>query len=358
MATQFESALSTEGLDTYDVTSAPDYVGEQPPDVYKLRQASYLDEYEAIWGRKWGAPGIGKLREVGLVRPDAYENHPLFTSHPEYFLLRFQSKIDIDRMIENHAEYAALLESHGVEIQWMDFKNTWGAYGPMRKLFVCEEVRIVRGGAIIPRFGHAAYKRGLEREFTRFLVDIGCPILHTVHGEGVMEVAPMMVAMAEDVWIAGRSCAANDDGLEQVMSVMYRSGAKEIHLMDLPTIYQTFEAGGEFHVDMVVSPVDHKKAIVYPDNLPWETFVWLRDKGFELIEVPRSEQKYCPANLIILEPGKVIMTAHAEKTIERVRAAGVEVIPFDGSGIMQGGTNGMKCITMELLRDEGPGLEA
>lgn len=354
---QLEGQLSVEGLDTYDVTTAPDYVGEQPPDVYKLREASYLDEYEAIWGRKWGAPGLGKLREVGLVRPDAYEAHDLWTSHPEFFLLRFNAKLDIDRMIENHAEYAALLEANGVEIQWMDFKNTWGAYGPMRKLFVCEEVRIVRGGAIIPRFGHASYKRGLEREFQRFLAEIGCPILHSVHGEGVMEVAPMMVAMAEDVWIAGKSCGANEDGLEQVMSVMYRSGAKEIHVMELPTLYQTFEAGGEFHVDMVVSPVDHKKAIIYPDNLPWDTFCWLRDKGFELIEVPRSEQKYCPANLIVLEPGKVIMTSHAEKTIERVRAAGVEVIPFDSSGIMQGGTNGMKCITMELLRDDGPGLD-
>jgi N-dimethylarginine dimethylaminohydrolase len=108
---------------------------------------------------------------------------------------------------------------------------------------------------------------------------------------------------------------------------------------------------------MVISPIDHKKAIIYPDNLPWETFVWLRDKGFELIEIPRSEQRFCPANLILVEPGKVIMAAQAEKTMERVRAAGVEVIPFDTGGIMQGGVNGIKCITIELLRDDGPALD-
>jgi hypothetical protein len=32
------------------------------------------------------------------------------------------------------------------------------------------------------------------------------------------------------------------------------------------------------------------------------------------------------------------------------------VIGFDSSGIMQGGTNGIKCITMELDRDDGPRL--
>ena len=57
-----------------------------------------------------------------------------------------------------------------------------GAYGPMRKLFMAEEVKIVRGGAILPRFGHASFKRGLEREFQKFLTKIGCPILLTVHG--------------------------------------------------------------------------------------------------------------------------------------------------------------------------------
>jgi len=34
------------------------------------------------------------------------------------------------------------------------------------------------------------------------------------------------------------------------------------------------------------------------------------------------------------------------------------VIGFDSSGIMQGGTNGIKCITMELDRDDGPRLNA
>jgi arginine deiminase len=45
-------------------------------------------------------------------------------------------------------------------------------------------------------------------------------------------------------------------------------------------------------------------------------------------------------------------------TVKALEAAGVKVIGYDSSGIMQGGTNGIKCITMELDRDDGPRLRA
>ena len=49
------------------------------------------------------------------------------------------------------------------------------------------------------------------------------------------------------------------------------------------------------------------------------------------------------------------MPAAAKETIRRVRAAGVEVLELDTSGLMAG-TNGIRCVTMQLVRDEGPGL--
>jgi len=345
-------------IDDFDITRYPDYREGRPPDVYRLREYGYLDEYERIWGRPWGAQGIGTLREVGLVAPSSYEGHELWASDPNFFLLRYRSQIDIELLIRNHKEWAAFLEEQGVKVHWMEFEDVWGAWGPMRKLFVCEEVKFVNGGAIIPRFGHASYKRGLEREFQKFVSKIGCPILHTVHGDGVMEVGPMLVGLTDDVWVAGLSCGANREGLDQVLPVLHASGVKEVHAMQLPTILDTFEAGGEFHVDMIISPIDFKKVIVWPDNLPWETYCWLRDSGFEIIEIPREDQKYCPANLILLEPGRVILPKRATATIAKVKDAGVEVVEFDSDGIMQGGVNGLKCITLEILRDAGPRLHA
>jgi N-dimethylarginine dimethylaminohydrolase len=345
---------SERSIESFDIASYPDYREGRPPDVYRLRELSYLDEYEAIWGRPWGAPGIGKLREVGLVAPTDHEGSSLWARDPNFFLLRYRAQPDIELLVQNHKEWATLLEENDVKIHWMEFEDVWGAYGPMRKLFVCEEVKFLRGGALIPRFGHASYKRGLEREFQKFVTKIGCPILQTVHGDGIMEVGPMLVGLSDDVWVAATSCAANKEGIDQILPTLYRSGIKEVHVMELPTMLDTFEAGGEFHVDMVISPLDHKKVLVYPKNLPWETYCWLRDLEFEIIEIPEEDQRYAPANIIVLEPGKVILPKRAAETIEKVRKSDVEVIEFDSDGIMQGGVNAMKCITMEILRDPGP----
>lgn len=342
-------------LSQYSLEQYPDYRPNMPPDLLQIAKTSYLDEFESVWGRQWGAMGIGKLREVGLCKPSTWETNEFFTQDSNFFLLRHTGDLDFDAMARSHEQYAEILTKNGVHIHWMEYRNPIGAYGPMRKLFVIEEVRFVRGGAIIPRFGHASFKRGLEREFTHFVNDIGCPVLLTVHGTAICEVAPMFVPLTDDVWVGALSCASNQEGLDQVLPVLKSAGVAEVHIMQLQTIMDSFASGGEFHVDMIIHPVAEKMAVIYPGNLPWATYTWLKDLGYKLIEIPADEQKLCyPANLLVLEPGKVIMNSRAEKTIAALRKEGIEVISFDSSGIMQGGTNGIKCITMEILREDGP----
>ena len=123
----------------------------------------------------------------------------------------------------------------------------------MRKLFVCEEIRFVRGGAILPRFGHASYKRGLEREFQRFLTEIGCPILYSVHGEGIMEVGPMFVAVGPfGLPKVGPDSAASDPG-----PVCYGRGGTEPTVTDadlaLGYLNPDFFLGGEIELDVAKS---------------------------------------------------------------------------------------------------------
>ena len=344
-------------LDQYQISQYPDYrPGGLPPDLTKIMNASYLQEFESVWGRQWGAMGIGRLREVGLCKPTEWETNKFFTQDPNFFLLRHAgANLDYREMVKSQDAYAEILTKNGVKINWMEYQNPIGAYGPMRKLFVIEEVRFVRGGAIIPRFGHASFKRGLEREFTHFVNSMGCPVLLTVHGQGICEVAPMFVPLTDDVWVGAVSCATNQEGLDQVLPVLKSAGVVETHIMQLQTIMDSFASGGEFHTDMIIHPVAERMAVIYPGSLPWTTYTWLKDLGYKLIEIPADEQKSCyPANLIVLEPGKVIMNSRAEKTIAALRKEGIEVIAFDSGGIMQGGTNGIKCITMEILRDDGP----
>lgn len=64
----------------------PAYEPNKPPQWYKYhKEVGYMDELEKIWGKKWGAQGIGKLREVALVRPTEIEVLPLYDKDPNFF---------------------------------------------------------------------------------------------------------------------------------------------------------------------------------------------------------------------------------------------------------------------------------
>src|SRR6266567_777202 len=87
-------ATSAVDLSKFDVKQYPDYRPGQPPDLLKIAGASYLDEFESVWGRQWGAMGIGRLREVGLSRPVHWETEDFFTQDENFFLLRFSGKLN------------------------------------------------------------------------------------------------------------------------------------------------------------------------------------------------------------------------------------------------------------------------
>jgi len=227
----------------------------------------------------------------------------------------------------------------------------------MRKLWMACEAAVIKGGAILSRYGHASFKRGLEPHFLKFLVKLGCPILYMVHGDGIYETGPGCVFLADDAMLGHRSCAGNEEGINQITPILQRAGVKEMHFAPLQTIMDTFEAGGEFHIDMVAGPVDLGLVLVYPAALPFDTYMWLKEKGFKLIEVPRDEQLKCvPVNNVIIEPGKVVMPSEATKTNTILRKEGIDVIEVETSLLTKGGTNGIRCMTLFLVRDQGPSL--
>lgn len=342
-------------IEDYPLENYPDYFPGKAPQSHMIEEMSYLDEAEATWGKNWGACGIGKLREVALIKPTEHEINPLWEKDRDFFLMR-RERVDLDVLTIGLEEYARVLEGEGITVHWMEATEIWGPYGPLRKLFMAGSPLVVRGGAIFTRYGNASYQRGrINRDWFKFFADIGCPVLHMVHGKGICEVG-VWVPVAEDAIMGMKSSGANDDGIEQVVSVLHRSGVTEVHIAHATTIGEDFRCGGDFHLDMIFGMVDLGVALIYPAHLDYQTYRWLKHKKFRLIEVaPEEHARYSPANLVILEPGKVIMDREAKETINRVRRAGIEVIELDASGLRVG-TNGIRCVTMHLRRDVGPSI--
>ena len=86
------------------LTGYPYYEAGRPPRYYRYHQeVDFLDELELIWGKRWGAQGIGRLREVAVIRPTEVEVDPLFEEDPAYFM--FDGTVpDLKLMQEEHGQ--------------------------------------------------------------------------------------------------------------------------------------------------------------------------------------------------------------------------------------------------------------
>ena len=79
-----------EKPDANALRSFPFYEEGKVPQYQKYHaKVSYLDELELIWGKRWGAQGIGRLREVAMVRPTETEVKKLYEEDSRFLRLQW-----------------------------------------------------------------------------------------------------------------------------------------------------------------------------------------------------------------------------------------------------------------------------
>jgi N-dimethylarginine dimethylaminohydrolase len=164
--------------------------------------------------------------------------------------------------------------------------------------------------------------------------------------------------MTDDFIIAMLSTDCNRDGLEQVIPILKRSGYREIlinHNSGLLNYYYP-EIVGWIHADMYVAPLDVRLALIYPPWCDYEVIRRLKELDYKLIEVPQEEQMKCfVCNAITLEPRRVMIIKGCPQTVRALRDENIDVIEVPYDEVMKYG-GGIRCTTMQLIRDEGPKL--
>ena len=94
----------------------PYYEEGRVPQYHKYHaEVSYLDELELIWGKKWGAQGIGRLREVAMIRPTETEVKALYEQASSFFVFNGITP-DLGLMQEQHYALAETYRSLGIDI--------------------------------------------------------------------------------------------------------------------------------------------------------------------------------------------------------------------------------------------------
>jgi N-dimethylarginine dimethylaminohydrolase len=353
MATRQSEAVGRSG-DAIDLGRFPGYRRGSPPQYAEYHaEVDFLDEIEAIWGQRWGAQGMGRLRQVAMSPPTEVEVLDEYVDDPAFFIYDGQLP-DLRKMREQHAGLMQTYRDLEIDVRIFEYPETpRSAYGPLKRAVSAAAGFVINGGAVIAREA-APYWRGRSRYVSQYLQSIGCPILYTVHGKGVCE-GGAFTRMADDLIVAMLSTDCNQDGLDQVRPVLERAGY-HVWAARSPGPLHVFhpELIGWIHADMWIAPLDRDLALIYPPWCDYETIRYLKDIGYELIEADRDEQEHvAPANMITIEPRKVVMPAGAPRTKAAVEDAGVEVIEVEYDEVIKYGGS-IRCTTMQLVRDPGP----
>ena len=98
------------------VSELPWFEAGKPLRNWMLHETDFVDEVEQIWGRPWGAEGIGRLREVVVSRPTENETRDEYAREWQYYYSSSAGNADLGRLQAQFDEYYATLEANGVRV--------------------------------------------------------------------------------------------------------------------------------------------------------------------------------------------------------------------------------------------------
>ena len=271
--------------------SLPWFEPGKPLRNFMLHETDFADEVEAIWGRPWGAEGIGTLREVLVSRPTENEVRDEYAREWQYYYSSAAGQRDLGRLQAQFDEYYDALERNGVRVNYIEPPvPAIGAYGYIKNLVtLAGGGLVVRGGAIMHRYGLGSWQRGREVIWTKVLAALQVPIYLTVHGTGICEPGAGRW-LDSHTFVFNESVVANEEGLRQLEWVLSNLGV-ELVVAHSPGWYDSIGHGniGTSHMDMVMLTLDERKVLLAPHLVNYGFVRYLMRNDYTVIEVPVEE---------------------------------------------------------------------
>lgn len=302
-----------------------------------------------VWERMWGVQNdVGRLRLCALHRPgeefsiiDPAKYDPQIAAlidDAQQWYWRDRVGPDIAKIKAQHEGLVRALEAEGIEVVYVG-----GAPTDPKAIFTRDQAIAVKGGAVVCRMGPVGQGRGYGRRgeeafITRLIAEQGMPIIHTIHGTGLLE-GGSFCFLNERTAAVGMSYRQNEAGARQMEAVLAEQGTR---LIRVPL------TGHSLHLDGCIVMVDHDKAIVNVSRLPYWFLDTLKELGIQPIHVWPIELK--AVNCLAVRPGRVIIAADCPRTVERLNQAGVETVEIPYDEIHKNG-GGIHCSTLPLVRD-------
>jgi N-dimethylarginine dimethylaminohydrolase len=284
---------------------------------------------------KWGVDSeYGVLRDVLLGPAENFRWLP--TSVISKATLASGATFDPQQARDQHAELVSVYEGAGVRVHMLE-PDPHLPY----QVFARDSSTMTPSGAIVTQCAQQ-WRRGEYAPVIRFYQGAGIPI------RGMITAASLE---GGDVTIVEPGCMLIGNGEERTqvqaadqLAEWMRDEGWEVRVEPIP---------GQFvHIDVLVSIIAPKLAAVCVEAASGGLVAWLRDKGFEILDVSIEDAFRLGVNAMSLGSDRVISTRHSERLNEAMRAHGLEVLDPDLSAFTAGG-GGAHCLAQALRREPG-----
>jgi len=278
---------------------------------------------------------VEPLRRVLMKRPE----EAFAAADPVAW--NYVSRPDLAEARREHDALAETIRSAGVEVLYHDEPQDKRADA----VFVYDPVLMTRSGAVVLSLGKEL-RRGEEDVLARRLQALGVPLLHRLRGEARAE-------GGDCLWIDSATLAVglgfrtNEEGARQLGEAL---SPLRVALVPVELPYCTGPRAC-LHLGSYVSFLDHDLAVANLRYMSVRFWKLLKDRGFELVEVPDEEFPTMGPNVLALAPRKCLALEGNPVTKKRLEEAGCEVLTYRGRELSLKAEGGPTCLTQPILRE-------
>ena len=284
--------------------------------------------------KKWGAQGYGKCKVCAISPKWSRKSFGMWNAPLNPKIARYldeEKGPTYEGTIKELESIRDTIKEEGVELIEYPIMNGISPGIGARDIAVVLDEGVVICNMSLP------VRRAEPRIAAKVLVDLGIPILMTVHGNGIFE-GGNCIWIDNKTLAVGISLRTNKEGLEQVRSVV-----KEISI--IPVVLP----GGFVHLDCVFGIIDKDLAVCYPKALPYEFLEWLKQREIRMIELNDEEVEGMASNILTVRHRRVITSQTAAN--KKLEKEGVDVIALDLRNCAKWEA-GVHCATCEILREK------
>jgi dimethylargininase len=282
--------------------------------------------------RRFGAQSmVSPLRDVLVKRPG-----PAFARAFDDPAHGFLHPVDTDEAWRQHDALCQILIDLDVAIHELQSENA-----SPDLVYTFDPALVTERGAILLRPGKPS-RRDEPQALAGWFTAHGIPIAGAIEAPGTVEGGDTMW-LRPDLFCIGRSLRTNDAGADQLAALI----DGEVRTFDVPYANGPGEC---LHLLSLISPVAEGAAVVHLPMLPAGLYELLHDLDFDLIPVPPEEMPTLGCNVLVVQPGVLIMAEGNPITQGALTGRGFEVRTFKADEIGMNGGGGPTCLTQPVFR--------